>query len=148
MLQDGNWLLWALMSAIFASMTAILAKVGVRHVDADLATLIRTIVVALVLAPLVFFTGKWIPPWQLPGSSLLFLFLSALATGASWVCYFRALQLGDASLVAPVDKLSLVGVVLFAFALLGERPQWHQWLGIAMVAGGVLLVAIRFSPAP
>jgi transporter family protein len=147
-MTEPGWFFWAILSAIFASMTAILAKVGVRHIDADLATLIRTIVVALVLAPLVFFTGKWIPPWQLPGSSLLFLFLSALATGASWVCYFRALQLGDASLVAPVDKLSLVGVVLFAFALLGERPQWHQWLGIAMVAGGVLLVAIRSSPAP
>jgi transporter family protein len=143
-----SWFFWAILSAIFAAMTAILAKVGVRHIDADLATLIRTIVVALVLIPLVVVTGKWIPPWQLPGRTLLFLFLSALATGASWVCYFRALQLGDASLVAPVDKLSVVGVVLFAFVMLGERPQWHQWLGIAMVAGGVLLVAVRSNSAP
>ncbi|MFN7136753.1 MAG: EamA family transporter [Thermomonas sp.] len=138
----AGWLPWALLSASFAALTAVLAKIGIRGVDSDLATLVRTAVILLVLAPFVWLTGKWSNPLALPGRTLLFLALSALATGASWVCYFRALQLGQASQVAPVDKLSVVLVAVFAFALLGERPSLQEWAGIGLVAAGVLVLAL------
>jgi transporter family protein len=96
-----------------------------------------------VLGALVAATGKWQSPFALPGRSVLFLVLSALATGLSWLCYFRALKIGDASRVAPVDKLSVVLVAVLAVILLGERPSARDWLGIALVAGGVLLLALR-----
>ena len=134
---------WALLSASFAALTAVFAKIGIRGVDSDLATLVRTAVILLVLAPFVWLTGKWSNPLALPGRTLLFLALSALATGASWVCYFRALQLGQASQVAPVDKLSVVLVAVFAFAFLHERLAWREWLGVAMIGGGVLLMALK-----
>ena len=118
----GAWFNWAVLSAVFAALTAIFAKLGIRGVDSDLATLIRTVIIVCVLAAFVSFANKWSNPLQLPGRTWLFLTLSALATGASWVCYFRALQLGNASQVAPIDKLSLVLVAIFAFAFLGERP--------------------------
>jgi len=141
-----GWLLWALLSACFAALTAIFAKIGIRGVDSDLATLIRTCIILLVLAPFVWLTGKWTNPLSLSGKTLSFLALSALATGASWVCYFRALQIGQASQVAPVDKLSVVLVAVFAYLLLGERPSAREWLGIALVAGGVLLLAWHRTP--
>jgi len=128
---------------VFAALTAIFAKVGIQGVDSDLATLVRTAIVLVVLAAFVVFAGKWTNPFALSGKTWLFLGLSALATGASWVCYFRALQIGDASKVAPVDKLSLVLVAIFAFTFLGERPAAREWLGIAMVAGGVLVLAFK-----
>jgi transporter family protein len=136
-----TWLYWALLSAVFAALTAIFAKVGIRGVDSDLATLVRTVIIVLVLAAFVWFAGKWSNPLALPAKTWLFLTLSALATGASWVCYFRALQVGEASRVAPVDKFSLVLVAVFAFAFLGERPAARDWLGILMVGGGVLVLA-------
>lgn len=139
----GNWFIWAALSAVFAALTAIFAKVGLRAVDSDLATLVRTIVITFVLAAFVWFTGKWSNPFALPAKTLGFLVLSALATGVSWVCYFRALQIGDASQVAPVDKLSLVLVAVFAVAFLGERPVLREWIGIGMVVGGVLLMAMK-----
>ena len=138
-----SWVYWALLSAVFAALTAIFAKVGVQDIDSDLATLVRTAVVIVVLAVFVLLAGKWSNPLALPGRTLGFLALSGLATGASWVCYFRALQLGEASKVAPVDKLSLVLVAIFAVAFLGERPSLREWGGIAMVAAGVLLLAVR-----
>ncbi len=138
-----NWFFWALLSACFAALTALFAKVGVAGVDADLATLVRTIIVVCVLAPAVWLAGKWSNPLALPGRSLLFLVLSALATGASWICYFRALQAGPVSKVAPVDKLSLVLVAVFAVLFLGERPSSRDWVGIGMVAAGVLVLALR-----
>lgn len=138
-----GWLPWALLSAAFAALTAITAKVGLEGVDSDFATLLRTAVVVVVLAALVAATGKWRDPRTLPGRSLAFLALSALATGASWVCYFRALQRGPAAQVAPVDKLSVVLVAVFAAAFLGERPGGREWLGIGLVAGGVLLLSLR-----
>jgi len=138
----GNWFTWAALSAGFAALTAIFAKVGVEGVDADLATLVRTVVIVVVLAAFVWLTGKWSDPFSLPTRTWFFLGLSALATGASWVCYFRALQLGDASKVAPVDKFSLVLVAVFAFTFLGERPSWLEWVGIALVAAGVVVLAI------
>lgn len=140
---SSGWFYWAALSACFAALTAIFAKVGVTGIDADFATLIRTVFIFIVLAPFVWLAGKWSNPLLLPSRSLGFLGLSALATGASWVCYFRALQLGDASKVAPVDKFSLVLVVIFAFAFLGERPSARDWFGIALVASGVLVLAIR-----
>jgi transporter family protein len=142
----AGWVLWALLSACFAALTAIFAKVGIRDVDSDLATLIRTVVILLVLAPFVWLTGKWSNPLALSSKTLIFLALSAVATGASWVCYFRALQIGQAAQVAPVDKLSVVLVAVFAYAFLGERPSGQEWLGIMMVAGGVLLIALHKAP--
>jgi transporter family protein len=102
---------------------------------------VRTAIIAILLFAFVWATGKWSNPFELSSKTWIFLGLSGLATGASWVCYFRALQLGEASKVAPVDKLSLVLVAIFAFAFLGERPSLREWSGIMMVAGGVLLLA-------
>ena len=141
-LQAG-WLPWALLSAVFAALTAIFAKVGLEGIDSDYATLVRTFVIALVLTAFVFAAGKWQGLSVLTGKSGLFLVLSALATGASWVCYYRALKLGNAVNVAPVDKLSVVLVALFAVAFLGERPSGRDWLGIALVAAGVVLLALK-----
>jgi transporter family protein len=143
MATSGSWFYWAVLSAIFAALTAIFAKIGIQDVDSDLATLIRTAIIIVVLAVFVVYTGKWSSPFELTPRTWLFLGLSGLATGASWVCYFRALKLGDASKVAPVDKFSLVLVAVFAFTFLGERPSWREWAGIGMVAGGVLLLAFR-----
>ena len=137
------WIYWALLSAVFAALTAIFAKVGIQGVDSDFATLIRTAIVIIVLAIFVGFAGKWSNPLLLPTKTWVFLTLSALATGASWVCYFRALQIGQASQVAPVDKLSLVLVALFAVIFLGERPALREWLGIGMVACGVVVLALK-----
>ena len=141
--SSASWFYWALLSAGFAALTAIFAKVGIQGVDSDLATLVRTAIILVVLAAFVGYAGKWTNPLTLPSRTWVFLGLSGLATGASWVCYFRALQIGEASKVAPVDKLSLVLVAVFAFAFLGERPSLREWLGIAMVAGGVLVLAIK-----
>lgn len=138
-----NWLAWALLSAVFAAATAILAKIGLEGLDSDYATLVRTVVILAVLGALVVGSGKWQNPAQVPGRALLFLALSGLATGASWVCYFRALKVGEASRVAPIDKLSVVLVALFAVAVLGERPSVRDWLGIACVGAGVLLLSLR-----
>ena len=143
MAATSDWFYWAVLSAVFAALTAIFAKIGIQGVDSDLATLIRTAVIIVVLSVFVASTGKWSNPFALPARTWLFLGLSGLATGASWVCYFRALKIGDASKVAPVDKFSLVLVAVFAFAFLGERPTLREWTGIAMVAGGVLVLAIK-----
>jgi bacterial/archaeal transporter family protein len=139
----GTWVPWALLSAVFAALTAIFAKVGLDGIDSDYATLLRTVVIVLTLGALIYATGKWQSPWDLRSKSVAFLVLSALATGASWLCYFRALKLGPASQVAPVDKLSVVLVALFAVAFLGERPMEREWAGIALVAAGVLLLSLR-----
>jgi bacterial/archaeal transporter family protein len=141
--SSQGWFFWALLSACFAALTAVLAKIGIQGVDSDFATLIRTLFIVIVLAVFVWYTGKWSDPRALSSRTLTFLGLSALATGASWVCYFRALQIGEASKVAPVDKLSLVLVAVFAFVFLGERPTGRDWLGIALVAAGVLLLALK-----
>lgn len=139
----SNWFFWALGSAVFAALTAIFAKIGIKGVDSDLATLIRTAVIIVVLAAFVGAAGKWSNPLELSARTWIFLVLSGLATGASWVCYFRALKIGDASQVAPVDKFSLVVVAVFAFAFLGERPSLREWIGIAMVGAGVLVLALK-----
>ena len=135
MTSSTSWFYWAALSAVFAALTAIFAKIGIQGVDSDLATLIRTAIIMVVLSAFVWYAGKWSNPFTLSPKTWIFLGLSGLATGASWVCYFRALQIGDASKVAPVDKFSLVLVALFAFVFLGERPAARDWLGIAMEIG-------------
>lgn len=141
--MSSQWAYWAVLSAIFAALTAVFAKVGVNHVDPDLATFLRVSLIAILLALFVSLTGKWSNPFALDTKSVTFLALSALATGASWVCYFRALKLGSAYQVAPVDKLSVVLVAIFAIAFLGERPTLKDLSGIAMISAGVLLLAWR-----
>lgn len=138
-----HWFFWAALSAVFAALTAIFAKIGIQGVNSDLATLVRTVVIVFVLAAFVAYTGAWSNPLQLSGRTWVFLVLSALATGASWVCYFRALQIGAASQVAPVDKFSVVLVALFAVAFLGERPSLREWLGIALVTSGVVVLSFK-----
>jgi len=138
-----SWLPWALASAAFAALTAIFAKVGVANINADLATLIRTVVIATALVAMVSATGQWQEPGSISGRTWLFLVLSDLATGASWICYFRALKLGDAARVAPIDKLSVVLVAVFGVLFLGERLSGTNWLGVALIAAGALLVAIK-----
>jgi len=130
-----NWLFWSLLSAVFAAATALLAKVGVTGVDSNLATAIRTTVVLVFSWGIALATARPGALGALTGRTWLFLSLSGLATGLSWLCYFRALQMGPASRVAPVDKLSVVFVILLAAALLGER------LTMAKIAGGVLIAA-------
>lgn len=137
------WLYWALMSAACAAMTAIFAKLGIQGVDSDLATLVRTAIIIVVLSMFVVGTGKWMNPFALSGRTWLFLVLSGLATGASWICYFRALQIGEASKVAPVDKFSVVLVALFAVAFLGERPSLRDWSGLGLVTAGLVLLALK-----
>jgi len=135
------WLPWALLSALFAGLTAVLAKVGVEKIDSNLATAIRTTVV-LVFAWAVVLAV--VPPGSLAGLSRrtwLFLTLSGLATGLSWLCYFRALQLGEASRVAPIDKLSVVFAIALAVIFLRERLTWHQWLGGVLIVAGALVIA-------
>lgn len=141
-ISSANWFVWAIFSAVFAALTAIFAKVGLEGIDSDLATLVRTVVIFVVLSAFVYFTGKWSNPLALSKRTWLFLILSGLATGASWVCYFRALKVGDASQVAPIDKLSVLLVAVFAVIFLGERPSTGEWLGILMVGGGVLVLAL------
>ena len=141
--MTGSWLTWALLSAAFAALTAIFAKVGVEGIDSDLATLIRTVIVLITLSMILFATGQLSYPGPIPAKSWLFLLLSGLGTGASWLCYFRALKFGPATLVAPIDKLSVVLVALFGVAFLGERPSWNGWLGIALIAIGAVLIAVK-----
>lgn len=138
-----SWLYWALLSAAFAALTAIFAKVGIKGIDSDFATLLRTFVIVAVLSIIVGLTGKWSNPMNLDRRSLVFLTLSGLATGASWVCYFRALQLGQASQVAPVDKLSLALVAVFAVMFLGERLPLKDWVGIGFVVVGVVILSLK-----
>ncbi|WP_273784555.1 EamA family transporter [Brucella intermedia] len=138
-----SWQFWALMSAVFAALTAIFAKIGIQGINSDFATLVRTLVIIGALCLFLTVTGQWQKPGEISGRSWLFLVLSGLATGASWLAYFRALQIGDASRVAPIDKLSVVLVALFGAAFLGERMSTINWLGILLIGCGVVLVALR-----
>lgn len=139
----SSWQFWALLSAMFAALTAIFAKVGVEDINPDLATFIRTIIVLMSLAFILYATGQFSHPGSISTRSWIFLILSGLGTGASWLCYFRALKLGPATLVAPIDKLSVVLVALFGVAFLGERPSAIGWLGIALIAAGAVLIAVK-----
>ncbi len=139
----ANWGFWALLSAAFAALTAIFAKIGVEGVNSDYATFLRTLVVVAVLAAILTAFGEWRPLGTIGARTYLFLGLSGLATGASWLCYFRALKIGDAARVAPIDKLSVVLVALFGVAFLGERLSPPNWLGVGLIACGAVLVAWR-----
>lgn len=139
----GGWQVWAVMSAGFAALTAIFAKVGIENVNSDFATFIRTIVILVVVAALLFVTKEWQSPSSISARTYVFLTLSGLATGASWLCYFRALKIGEASRVAPVDKLSVVLVAVFAFVFLEERLSGLHWTGVALIAAGAVLLAIK-----
>jgi len=141
--SSSAWIVWALLSAVFAALTAVLAKIGLEGIDSDLATLVRTAVILVLLSMFVVTTGKWQNPLTLPHRTLLFLTLSGAATGVSWVCYFRALKIGEASKVAPVDKLSVLLVAVFAVLFLHERPSVREWTGILMVGAGVLVLALK-----
>ena len=137
------WIFWALLSAAFAALTAIFAKVGVEGMNSDFATLVRTIVIFVVLAAILAATGGWVDPATVSRRSWVFLVLSGLATGASWICYFRALKIGDAARVAPVDKLSVLLVALFGVSFLGERLDGVNWLGVALIGTGGVLISLR-----
>jgi transporter family protein len=138
-----TWQFWALLSAAFAALTAIFAKIGVDQVNSDFATFVRTLVILCVIGAILVGTGQWQPVSSVPARTYLFLLFSGVATGGSWLCYFRALKLGDASQVAPIDKLSVVLVAIFAFLFLGERPSGTNWLGILLIGAGAILVAKR-----
>ena len=140
--MTADWRIYALASAFFAALTAIFGKVGVSEMNSDLATFFRTIVILLIAAAVVSARHEWQPPNSVPAKSLVFLALSAGATGVSWLCYYRALQLGPASRVAPIDKLSVVFVVLFAASFLGERLTWKAGVGAALIALGAVLTAL------
>ncbi len=139
-----SWQVWAALSAVFAALTAILAKLGVENINSNFATLIRTVFILILAAIIVSITRAWQAPSSISPRSFLFLALSALATGASWLCYFRALQLGEASKVAPVDKLSVVLVALFGVTFLGEKLSAMNWLGVVLVGAGAILLAFKF----
>jgi transporter family protein len=138
-----SWPFWALASAVFAALTAILAKVGIEGIGSNLATFIRTVVILAFAALILTAAGEWRSPGSIAPRSWLFLVLSGLATGASWLCYFRALKLGEAAKVAPVDKLSVVFVAIIAAVFLGEKLSPLNWLGVALIACGAVLVAVR-----
>ncbi len=139
----SSWRFWALLSAGFAAATAILAKVGIDGVPPDVATFIRTVVILMLTGAIVAAAGQTPDLARVSGKNLVFLVLSGLATGASWLCYFRALALGDAGRVAPLDKLSVVLVALFGVLFLGERLAPHHWAGVGLIAAGAGLLAWR-----
>jgi transporter family protein len=138
-----SWQVWAVLSACFAALTAIFAKVGVEHVGSDFATFIRTIVILVILGAILTATQAWQSFGSVSPRSYTFLVLSGLATGGSWICYFRALKLGDAARVAPIDKLSVVLVALFGIVFLGERLSGANWGGVILIAAGAVLVAYK-----
>ena len=137
-----SWLFFALLSAVFAALTAVFAKLGLQGLDSDFATFIRTVFIVGIVALWVSFLGKWQPLAAVGGKQWLFLALSAAATGLSWLFYFKALQLGQASHVTPVDKLSVVFVAFFSVAFLGERLSGREWFGIALIVVGVVCLAL------
>lgn len=138
-----NWLTWSLLSALFAALTAILAKIGITGVDSNLATAVRTAVVLVFAWSVALATQPASAVLAWSGRTWLFLTLSGLATGCSWLCYFRALQLGDASKVAPIDKLSVVFVLVLAALFLGEALTWKTALGGTLIAAGAIILAWR-----
>jgi transporter family protein len=138
-----NWVYYALGSAFFAGLTALFGKIGVTGINSNLATFLRTIIVLCFAGSIVAATGAWQNPAKLPGKTLTFLTLSALATGASWLCYYRALQLGPASKVAPIDKLGVVFAMLLAFMFLGEKADFKTLSGGLLILAGALVIALK-----
>jgi transporter family protein len=139
----GSWQLCALGSAFFAALTALFGKIGVSDINSNLATFIRTGIILFLIGSVVSFRREWQKPENLSGHTLLFLGLSAVATGLSWLCYYRALQLGTVSQVAPVDKLSVALAILLAFLFLGEQASFRVLLGGSLVVAGSLVLVIK-----
>lgn len=137
------WQFWAVLSAIFAALTAIFAKVGVENINSDFATFVRTIVILIVLSTILFFTNQFQTLKNVSAKSLTFLVLSGIATGGSWICYFRALKIGEASRVAPIDKLSVVLVAIFGVIFLSEKLSSLHWFGILLIGTGAIILAIK-----
>ena len=140
----SSWQIWAVLAAGFAALTAIFAKVGVEAINSDYATFIRTLVILAIVSAILAATGAWQSPSSVPARTYVFLVLSGAATGLSWLCYFRALKLGDAARVAPIDKLSVVLVAIFGVIFLGEKLSGPNWLGVVLIGAGAILVAWRF----
>ncbi|MDZ4821798.1 MAG: EamA family transporter [Planctomycetota bacterium] len=140
--MTNHWLFWALLSAVFAALTAILTKLGLHGVDSDIAQLVRTVVVVLAIGAAILALGKWRAFADLNTANWIYLVLAGLATGASWACYFRALKVGEVARVAAVDKLSVVFVAIFAAVLLSERLSPVGWLGVALAGTGAVLLSI------
>jgi bacterial/archaeal transporter family protein len=138
-----TWQIWAILSAIFAALTAIFAKIDIEGINSDFATFIRTIVILLVLGVILSLSQQFQPLSSISQKSLLFLVLSGLATGGSWICYFRALKIGNASLVAPIDKLSVVFVAILGVIFLGEQLTFNHWVGIGLIASGAIIIALK-----
>lgn len=137
-----SWLLFALGSAVFAALTALFGKLGVNGLSSNLATFIRTVVILFVTAAIVSLRGEWQRPAQLPWHSWMFLLLSGVATGLSWLCYYRALQLGPISKVAPVDKLSVALAIVFGLVFLGEKPSLPLLIGGVLIVAGAVIIAL------
>ncbi|UTY57628.1 EamA family transporter [Massilia sp. erpn] len=137
-----GWLVFALASAFFAALTAIFGKLGVEGLNSNLATFIRSVVIVCIIAGIVSLRGEWQNPAQIGARNWLFLILSALATGLSWLCYYRALQLGPVSKVAPVDKLSVALAIVMGLLFLGETLTWKAALGAALIVAGTLLMVL------
>ena len=138
----ASWQFWALGSALFAALTAILAKIGIENVNSDFATFVRTIVILVAAGAMVLITYHWQAPATVTPKTWTFLVLSGLATGFSWICYFRALKIGNAAQVAPIDKLSVVMVAIIAAVFLGEKMAPLNWFGVALIGVGAILVAV------
>src|SRR5580765_2263245 len=143
----SSWQLWAVLSAVFAALTAIFAKIGVENINSDFATFIRTVVILITLGFILAATEQFQTPGSVSGRTYLFLVLSGLATGGSWICYFRALKIGQAAQVAPIDKLSVVLMAIFGVVFLREKLTTPNWLGVALIAAGAVLVAYRLRLA-
>ena len=141
-MTSNSWIFWAALSAVFAALTTIFAKVGIQNVDSDVANLIRTAFVFLLLTLFVYFSGKFSPSITITKNTWVFLGLSGLATCASWICFYRALQIGDASKVIVIDKFSIVLVAIFAVIFLGEKTLMKDWIGILLVTSGLILIAL------
>ena len=141
-MTSNSWIFWAALSAVFAALTTIFAKVGIQNVDSDIATFIRTAFVFLLLALFVYFQGKFSTSITITKNTWVFLGLSGLATCASWICFYRALQIGDASIVIVIDKFSIVLVAIFAVIFLGEKTLLKDWIGITLVTTGLILIAL------
>lgn len=139
-----SWQFWALLSAFFAALTAIFAKVGIANINSDFATFIRTLVILGIVALILSMSGGWQSLAAIAPKTYLFLILSGAATGASWLCYFRALKIGQAAQVAPLDKLSVVLVAVFGVIFLGEHLSAIGWAAIGLIAAGAALLALNF----
>lgn len=136
------WFFFAILSAVFAALTSILAKIGIEGVNSNLATALRTVVVLAMAWGMVFLTGSQNGIGSISRKSWIFLILSGLATGASWLCYYRALQIGEASKVVPIDKLSVVITLIMAFVFLHEQFTWKSALGSVLIAAGTLVMVL------